>query len=136
MKRGLAKLFKKISHFISKCRVSTIIKNELIEMKKTLQKNVVTRWNSIFFMVKSYNKLSLRECNTLISKIKPSEQARCTLTATERDRAAELENVLESLLYATKEFERNELSSSVVYPTINYLKNTLIKNIDVYSKHT
>ncbi len=105
-------------------------------MKRTLQKDVVTRWNSVLFMVRSYNKLSLRECTNLISKIKQSEQSRCTLSVSERDRAVELENVLESLLYATKEFEKNELSSSAVYPTINYLKNTLIKNIDNYSKHT
>ncbi len=129
-------LVKKISHFISKCRVSTIIKNELIEMKKTLLKNVVTRWNSIYFMVRSYNKITANEIKTLISKIKPSEQKRCTLTFFERERAVELESVLDILLYATKEFESDKCSSSLVYPTINYLKFELLRNLDDCSKQT
>ena len=93
-------LVKKISHFISKFRVSTIIKNELIEMKKTLLKNVVTRWHSIYFMVRSFNKVSVAEQKKLFSKIKESEQKACTFTFVERERAVELEHVLDVLLFA------------------------------------
>jgi len=53
-----------------------------------------------------------------------------------KERAVELENVLDILLYATKEFESNQVSSSVVYPTINYLKSELTRNIDDCSNHT
>jgi hypothetical protein len=59
-------------------------------------------------MVRSYNKITANEIKTLISKIKPSEQKRCTLTSFERKRAVELKSVLDILLYATKEFESDK----------------------------
>ena len=48
----------KINKLVSKCRPSTILTRELKEMKKSFLKNVTVRWNSIYIMIKSYNKLS------------------------------------------------------------------------------
>jgi len=87
-------------------------------------------------MVRSFNKVNLAEQKKLVSKIKESEQKACTFTFVERERAVELEHVLDVLLFATKEFESDKCSSSLVYPTINYLKSELVKNVDDFFLHT
>ena len=43
--------------------------------------------------------------------------------------ARELECVFDDFLYASKKFQSNGFTSSLVYPAISYLKNNLVKNI-------
>jgi hypothetical protein len=83
-------------------------------------------------MIKSYNKLTLDEVTSLIKNLKSQEQRTFTLTSVQRAMAIELENMLEELLYASKEFQSNGVTSSIVYPAISYLKTYLINDISKY----
>ena len=78
-------------------RVSNV---DLQGIKKTLLKNNATRWNSIYIMLKSYNKLSFDEVTGLIKHLKTQEQRTFTLTSAQRAMAVELENMLE-LMFAS-----------------------------------
>ena len=46
-----------------------------------------------------------------------------------------LEHMLEELMFASKEFQSNRVTSSIVFPAISYLKNSLVKDLANY-KHT
>ena len=115
--------------------MSTIIATDLQAVKKTLLKNNATRWNSIYIMIKSYNKLTFDEVSGLIKHLKVQEQRTFTLSPAQRTMAVELENMLEELLFASKEFQSNSVTSSIVFPAITYLKTSLIKDLANY-KHT
>ena len=85
-------------------------------MKKFLNKNNLTRWNIIYNMIKSYNQLSNDKLKAIL-KLKRTRRSS-----------------IEILYYATNEFQSNEVTSSLIYPTILYLKKVLLKNINSYSK--
>ena len=51
-------LIKKISkNIVCKSKVSTLIECEVRNLELTLQKSVITRWNSILFMIRSVLRL-------------------------------------------------------------------------------
>jgi hypothetical protein len=83
-------------------------------------------------MIKSYNKLTLDEVASLIKNLKQQEQRTFTLTSVQRVMAIELEHMLEELMHASKEFQSNGVTSSIVYPALSYLKTYLIKDISKY----
>lgn len=64
-----------VSRFIKKCRKSTTIADEFRNMKKSLLQKNVTRWNSVFFMVRSFNKLSVEEYKRLLSLVPGNQQS-------------------------------------------------------------
>lgn len=64
--------------------------------------------------------------------MKPKQQKELMLSETMRAMAVELENVLDDLLYASKEFQSNGVTSSLVYPIITLLKIDLIKDLHKY----
>ena len=129
------KILKKVAKFVVKCRSSTILATELQEIKKTLQKNNQTRWNSWQILLKSFNKLTDTEYNNLISKLKMSDQSALKLNLYQRALCVELEKLLTDFLYISKKFQSNEVTSSIVYPAISYLKSNLVKDINQF-KHT
>jgi hypothetical protein len=122
-------LKKKIAKFVVKCRKSTIIATSLESMKKTIQKNNTTRWNSIKTLLHSYNNITDDELNVLLSVLKEVDQRSVKLTLVERQMARELEIVFDDFLYASKEFQSKEVTSSLVYPAISYLKSHLVKDL-------
>lgn len=62
--------------------------------------------------------------------IPTNQQSLYILTTSQKNMLVELENVLDDLMYATNELQSNEVTSSVVYPTICYLKTQLVTNVD------
>ena len=50
--------------------------------------------------------------------------------------ARELEIVFDDSLYASKEFQSKEVTSSLVYPTISYLKSHLVKDLHKFKYTT
>ena len=73
-------LVKKISKIINKGRHSTQVMDQLRENKKYLKTKNDTRWNSVFYMMKSFSKLSNAEIETILScgkknkKLKKNEE--------------------------------------------------------------
>ena len=65
----LDSILNKCTKFVTKCRNSTHIAEELRSFGKTLQKSVVTRWNSYLFVIRSINKLTKTEMNKLFGVI-------------------------------------------------------------------
>ena len=128
-------LIKKIAKFVVKVRKSTILASTLAELKKTVQKNNTTHWNSIKNLLHSYNKLNDAEISQLLSLLTDVDRKLLKLTPTQRAMTKELELVFDNFLYASKKFEEQGVTSPLVYPTISYLKNTLLKNLNTY-KHT
>ena len=121
-------VIKKTQKFVCKCRMSSILSQELKEMNKKLLKDFPVRWNSTYIMIKSYNKLTVEEVKKLISNVKREERAAITLSTKDKTLIDELENVLCVLFYATQLFQKSKVSSSAVYPVIVYLKTELIKD--------
>ena len=89
--------------------------------------------NSIRIHIRIFT-LSFDEVTGLIKHLKTQEQRTFTLTSAQRAMAVELENMLE-LMFASKEFQSNGVTSSIVFPAISYLKTSLIKDLANY-KHT
>ena len=88
-------------------------------------------------MLKSFNKLTEDEMKTLCHSLNlnKSDQLIYFLTPTEKEKALELENVLDDLMFATNEFQADRVTSYTVYPTISFLKEKMIANMNKY-KHT
>ncbi len=103
--------------------MSTKLSHELKEMNKKLLKDFPVRWNSIYIMIKSYNKLTADQVKKLINNVKREERADVTFLPTEKKLIEELEQVLSVLYYATQLFQKSKISSSAVYPVIVYLKS-------------
>ncbi len=64
-KHLLDKLLNKCTSFVTKCRNSSHIAEELRSFNKTVQKSVITRWNSYLFVIRSINKLTKTGINKL-----------------------------------------------------------------------
>ena len=84
-------IIKKCNKFVSKCRMSTIIAVELKKLNKKVLKNVVTRWNSIYIMIQSINKLTDTEMADLVSKIDKKDRPLFTFKKEEKKTLIELE---------------------------------------------
>jgi hypothetical protein len=92
------KLLEKVKKIVASCRRSTIVADELRQFGKTVQKNNITRWNSILFMIRSVNRLRGDEMKLILSimnaKIKDKSKRHC-LTKIKFDMLLELQDVLE-----------------------------------------
>jgi hypothetical protein len=126
--KSVNRVVKRAHKFVCKCRMSSILSHELKEMNKKLLKDFPVRWNSIYIMIKSYNKLTADEIKKLINNVKREERAAVTVLPTEKKLIEELEKVLSVLYYATQLFQKSKVSSSAVYPVIVYLKSELVKD--------
>lgn len=108
--------------------MSSILSQELKDMNKKLLKDFSVRWNIIYIMIKSYNKLTVEEVKKLINNVKREERAAVTFSVRDKALIDELEDVLSILFYATQLFQKSRVSSSAVYPVIVYLKSELVKD--------
>ena len=86
-------------------------------------------------MLKSYNKLTYEEFTGLIKHLKAKDQRNFTLTSSQRVMVIELENKLEELMFASKEFQSNGVTSYIVFPAISYLKTQILKFSCILMQH-
>ncbi len=63
-------LVKKVSWIVSKARNTCTIAEELRNLNKFLNKCVVTRWNSILFMIRSVLRITAEEWTDVRNKMK------------------------------------------------------------------
>lgn len=105
-------LIKKVSKdIVSKTRISLILAEEIRKIDKTLKNYVITRWNSILFMIRSVLKLTEDDFNSLRSHIKKDTKKRkkvhnkFRLSETERAMLIELESLLNLFDWMTNEFQ-------------------------------
>ena len=94
------KLIKKISHdIVSKTKVSSLIAEEIRRLDKTLKNYVITRWNSILFMIRSVLKLTESDFksirNTMNTNTEKQRQIKKNFRLSEIERVMliELENL-------------------------------------------
>lgn len=106
------KLIKKVSHdIVSKTKVSNLIAEEIRNLDKVLKTYVITRWNSILFMIRSVLKLTDKDFKTLRDKMnKSTEKQRLIkknfmLSDVERSMLIELEKLLALFEWMTNEFQ-------------------------------
>jgi len=105
-------LIKKVSkNIVCKSKVSTYIAAEIRSLELTLQKSVITRWNSILFMVRSVLRLNDQDFADIRSKMKTkTEKQRSVkknfkLEKHEREMLVELRELLEMFEFVTNEFQ-------------------------------
>jgi len=96
------KLINHISRdIVTKSKVSTLIAEEIRSLELSLQKSVITRWNSILFMIRSVLKLSDKDFKAIrsVMRTKTAKQkeikSKFCLSEIERDMLEELKTVLE-----------------------------------------
>ena len=106
------RLIKKVSHdIVSKTKVSNLIAEEIRNLDKVLKSYVITRWNSILFMIRSVLKLTDKDFKTLRDKMnKATEKQRLIkknfmLSDVERSMLTELEKLLALFEWMTNEFQ-------------------------------
>ena len=106
------RLIKKVSHdIVSKTKVSNLIAEEIRNLDKVLKSYVITRWNSILFMIRSVLKLTDKDLKTLRDKMnKATEKQRLIkknfmLSDVERSMLTELEKLLALFEWMTNEFQ-------------------------------
>lgn len=112
-----SKLLTKVSSdIVSRSKVSHLIAEEVRRLDKSLYKAVVTRWNSILFMIRSVLKLTAtdfasirKEMSTKTARQKEIKK-NFNLTSIERDMLLELKIVLEMFEFATNELQCNNLN--------------------------
>jgi hypothetical protein len=135
-------LIKKISRdIVSKSKCSLLIAEEVRKIDKVLKNYVITRWNSILFMIRSVLKLSPDDFKNIRAKMK-SKKNKTTkqqevinnffLAETEIAMLKELEKLLSMFEIITNEFQSDGFSSSSVYPCIMSIKAKLVSNLDEY----
>jgi hypothetical protein len=107
-----SRLIKKVSHdIVSKTKVSNLIAEEIRNLDKVLKSYVITRWNSILFMIRSVLKLTDKDFKTLRDKMnKATEKQRLIkknfmLSDVERSMLTELEKLLALFEWMTNEFQ-------------------------------
>ena len=136
-----SKLITKVSKdIVSKSKFSTLIAEELRKLDKKLCKRVITRWNSVLFMVRSVLKVTVEEFNLirvqLQNKAKTKEQKKKAnsfyLSLLERSMLSELCELLSLFEFVTDEFQGNGVTISRVYPSIKMLQSNLISNLNSY----
>ncbi len=103
---------------MSKCRTCSSIAEELRNLNRYVNKCVVTRWNSILFMIRSVMNITPEEWENVRGKMK-----RATFTEaqkykkfgiSEKDRCmlSELQSLLTMFELVTNEFQSNRVSIS------------------------
>jgi hypothetical protein len=107
-----SRLIKKVSHdIVSKTKVSNLIAEEIRNLDKVLKSYVITRWNSILFMIRSVLKLTDKDFKTLRDKMnKATEKQRLIkknfmLSDVERSMLTELEKLLALFEWMLNEFQ-------------------------------
>lgn len=136
MKDGLklneeyTQLIKKVSKdIVSKTKVSNLIAEEIRAIEKVLKNYVITRWNSILFMIRSVLKLTDKDFKMLRDKMnKKTEKQKevrnnFKLSETERNMLIELEKLLSLFEWMTNEFQSKNnliLSDLISYYSLFY----------------
>ena len=113
-------------------KYSHAIAKELRTLNIKLAKKILTRWNSILFMVRSVLKLSPADF-VKIQKSLPNKsfkqketRANFEITSTECAILKELVELLESFEFVTNQLQGDGVSISKVYPCYYYLKTFLM----------
>jgi len=106
------KLIKKVSHdIVSKTKNSTLIAEEIRNLEKTLKTYVITRWNSILFMIRSVLKLTVSDFKALANKMNAKTEKQRNikeafgLSRVEKAMLVELEALLSIFEWMTNEFQ-------------------------------
>lgn len=98
-------------NIVSKSKVSTLIAEEIRKLEISLHKNVITRWNSILFMIRSVLKLTDKDFKTIRNAMrnKTTKQkeikANFNLSDLQREQLIELQTVLEMFEFVTDELQ-------------------------------
>ena len=131
-------LINKVSkNIVSKSKVVAIIAEEIRALSKSLYKSVVTRWNSILFMLRSVLKLTDKDFISIKNQLKNKKKltkkqketlANFDLSSLERAMLEELKVVLEMFEFVTNELQGNVVSISRVYPCYIYLHTNLLSD--------
>ena len=131
------KLIKKVSKdIVSKTKVSNLIAEEVRQLEKVLLTYVITRWNSILFMIRSVLRLTDEDFKTIRNKMqtKTTKQRKIkknfALSIKERAMLEELAEILKHFEWLTDNLQTNEVSISRVYPCIVALRVRLLENLD------
>lgn len=131
-------LLKRVTAMVGKSKKSSVVAEQLREFDKFLSKSVITRWNSILFLVRSILKINKDELqqirNNLPTKTKSQQKTKDLFRLSQIDRVMldELRNLLVLFEFVTNELQTNEVSISRVYPCYLYLQSNLTKDLDTY----
>ncbi len=136
------KLIKKVAWIVGKSKNCTGVAEELRRLNKFVAKCVVTRWNSILFMIRSVLKITPEEWTLVRGRLNrktyKAEQKYKKFLITEQERSVlvELQSVLNMFELITDEFQSNRISISRVYPCIDSLRDQLKGNMEdaIYTK--
>ncbi len=135
-------LINRITHdIVSKSKFSILIAEELQAFNKKFVKRIITRWNSILFMVRSVLKVTpsefekIRKAMPILNKKQKEAKKKFFLSEEDRDMLNELKTVLEWFEWATDEFQTNSVSISRVFPCVRSLIEKLAK-VDYSAIHT
>ena len=96
---------------------------------------MVTRWNSILFMIRSVLNITPQEWADVRDKMKTTtfkqiiQKRKFEITELDRSMLSELESLLTMFELITDEFQSNKVSISRVYPYIDSLKTKLHENL-------
>jgi len=111
------KLIKKVSKdIVSKTKISNIIAEEIRNLEKVLLTYVITRWNSILFMIRSVLRLTDEDFRSVRDKMpRKTKKQRKTrksfeLKSKERAMLEELAQILEHFESLTDNLQTNEVS--------------------------
>ena len=128
-------LIKKITWIVAKAKTCSSISEELRNLNKYVNKCVVTRWNSILFMIRSVLRITPQEWADVRSKMKritfSQEQKYKKFFISDKDRSmlSELQSLLTMFELVTDEFQSNRISISRVYPCVDSLREKLKNNL-------
>jgi len=130
-------LNKKVSKdIVSKTKVSNLIAEEVRNLELTLLTYVITRWNSILFMIRSVLRISdedfkkIRKSMPTKTKKQLEVKSKFNINPKERAMLEELADVLTHFEWLTDNLQTDEVSISRVYPCIVSLRIKLNKEID------
>ena len=125
---------------VARAKVSTLISEELRAFDVKFCKRVVTRWNSVLFMLRSVQKITQEQMESIREKMRKRAQTlkkkevvkKFCLTEIDRAVIDELVDLLEIFDWVTDEFQGDGVTVSRVIPCVKKLQQTLCKNIDAY----
>ncbi|CAF0834838.1 unnamed protein product [Brachionus calyciflorus] len=126
----------KISQIVNKGRHSCIVMDNLREVKKNLKAKNNTRWNSIYYMLKSFSQLTNSEIDSIIQngknkskKSRKNPESEIKFTYEEREKLNELLQILQELQIATDIFQGDGITISRILPTVL----TVLQKVDLKS---
>ena len=123
---------------VSKSKFSILIAEELRSFDKKLCKRVVTRWNSVLFMIRSVLKVSIEEFDLIKSKLRSKAVSlkkaanSFSLSLLERCMPTELCSLLALFEFVTDELQGDVVTISRVYPAVKMLQTKLVANLNDY----